>query len=161
MKIALGVVLVLGLALGLSSRDEEAGAAVIAMDVNDLTDGSTLIIRAHVIGQDVAWTEDGNMIVSSFELQPIETLKGQVSGNPVVKVPGGEIDGLKIRNGEAPVFALGEQVVVFLKANADGTWLTYGWFQGKYTLLSDLGVRELAGTNYDSFRAQILAAVGN
>ena len=57
--------------------------------------------------------------------------------------------------------ALGEQVVVFLKPDAEGTQRVYGWFQGKYTLLADLAVRELNGVNYDTFRGQILAALND
>ena len=133
MKKALAVVLALGLVLGASSTDDQAEAAVIAMDTNALTDGSTLVMRAAVTDRTVAWTEEG---------------------------PGGELGGIKIRNAEAPEFGLGEQVVVFIKPAAAGKNRIYGWFQGKYTLLGN-DVRELNGVDYETFRGQILAALND
>ena len=158
MKIALAAVLALGMAFGWSSFDEPLEAAVIAMDVNALTHGSNLVLRAQVVDSSVAWTSDGNMIYSSFALVPVEALKGTAHSTIVVRVPGGELGGIKIRNGEAPDFALGEDVVVFLKAQEDGSYMTYSWFQGKYTVLGGTEIRELNDTNYSTLRDQILAA---
>jgi hypothetical protein len=161
MKKALAVVLALGLVLGASATDEDAEAAVIAMDVNDLTDGSTLVMRANVIDHSVAWTPDGAMINSTLELQPLEVLKGSAPNNVLVEVPGGDLGGIRIRNAEAPEFALGEQVIVFVKADEDGKNRVYGWFQGKYTVLEGNAIRELNGVDYETFRGQILAALSN
>lgn len=160
MKKALAVVLALGLVLGASSTDDHAEAAVIAMDTNALTDGSTLVMRAAVTDRTVAWTEDGAMINTTFELQPLDVLKGTATSAVTIEVPGGELGGIKIRNAEAPEFELGEQVVVFIKPDAAGKNRIYGWFQGKYTLLGN-DVRELNGVDYETFRGQILAALND
>lgn len=161
MKKAFAAVLALGLILGTSTEDDRAEAAVIALDTNDLTDGSSLVMRAAVSDRLVAWSADGAMINTTFELQPLEVLKGTATSPITVEVPGGDLGGIKIRNAEAPEFALGEQVVVFVKPDANGVNRIYGWFQGKYTLLGDNAIRELNGVDYETFRGQILAALND
>lgn len=146
--------LALVLALGGSGR-----AAVVALDVADLTAGADLCVRAQVVAAQSAWTADQTMIHTTYTLEVLETLKGAPQGMLEVSVPGGDLDGIRIRNGEAPEYRVGEQVVAFLKTDPEGDRLmTFGWFQGKFTLL-DGKVRELADGSWTDLRNDILASV--
>ncbi len=159
MRSTLVVASILAVCLALPGGERPAGAAVIPMDLDRLVEGADVALRGDVVAAEPAWTADGSMIYTTYTLRTTEALMGQVPGEVQVRVPGGTLNGLRIRNGEAPVFTLGEDVVCFLRPEASGpAWTTYGWFQGKYTLVGGM-VRELVGVDYGAFRADILQAV--
>lgn len=135
----------------------EAGGSVIELSLQQLVDGSTHCVRGIIMSQNTQWVANGGMLETTYTIQVAETLKGDDTALHTITVPGGDKDGIRIRNAAAPVYQLGEEVVAFLRASPQGL-TTYGWFQGKYTILNGM-VRELSDTNYDSFRSDILTAV--
>lgn len=138
-----------------------AGASVIPLGIPELTAQSDLCIRGEVIDAVAEWTNGGNMIHTTYTIQTAETLMGTAAALVKVRVPGGDRDGIHIRNAEAPVYEPGEEVVCFLRPEPGlGTWATFGWFQGKFTILNGM-VRELPSTSYDALRGQILQAAAN
>ncbi|MEE9395060.1 MAG: hypothetical protein V3W41_21435 [Planctomycetota bacterium] len=161
MKRLLALLFVFGVTWALPAADESAEAAVIAMTLDDLAQGADAIFAGQIISKSSSWTENGAMINTEFTVQVTSTLKGQLPQQVTVKVPGGDLDGIKIRNAEAPTFELGESVYVFGQHDtATDQYKTYGWFQGKYTVLNGM-VRELNGVSVDEFHTQILNAVNN
>lgn len=141
---------------------DDAGAAVRPLSLSDLVAGADLCVRGVVVEATPAWTPDHGMIHTTVEINLVETLMGDPGDVLEVRVPGGDLDGISIRNGEAPAFAVGEDVVVFLRADpeAPGQYRTYGWFQGKLTLLGGM-VREMQATTWTALRSDILWLVEN
>lgn len=141
---------------------QDAGAAVRPLTLNDLVDGADLCVRGIVVEATPAWTADQGMIYTTVVINPIETLMGSHAGPIEVRVPGGDLNGISIRNGEAPAFGVGEDVVVFLQPDpaAPGQYRTYGWFQGKLTLLAGM-VREMQNVAWSGLRSDILWMVEN
>ena len=161
MKRLLALLLVFGVTLALPAADETAEAAVVAMSLEDLAQGSDAIFAGQVISKSSEWTANGAMINTRFTVLVTSTLKGALPEQVTVMVPGGDLDGIKIRNAEAPNFEVGERVYVFGKYDAEAEeYKTFGWFQGKYTVLNGM-VRELNGVNQDQFHSQIIAIVNN
>ena len=152
--------LILSALMVVPSGQQPASAAVIPLSLNDLVQQSDVCIRGQVVNASSAWSEGDSMIFTIYTVQMTEQLMGQSVESVQVRVPGGTLDGVRIRNGEAPTYLVGEEVVCFLRPEAGGTWQTFGWFQGKYTLLNGM-VREMLGTSYDALRADILTAVAN
>lgn len=140
----------------------DAGAAVRPLSLNDLVDGADLCVRGTVVEATPSWTADQAMIYTTVVISPIETLMGSHTGTIEVRVPGGDLDGLSIRNGEAPSYGVGEDVVVFLQPDpgAPSQFRTYGWFQGKLTLLGGM-VREMQNVSWQGLRSDILWMVEN
>ena len=152
--------MIVALCLGLfwvPTGNPQVESSVVELSLQQLVEGSTHCVRGVVVSQDTAWTEAGGMLETTYTLQVSETLLGQESPSINVTIPGGDKDGVRIRNAAAPVYELGEEVVAFLRTTPQGT-TTYGWFQGKYTILDGM-VRELSNTNVESFRTAILNAI--
>lgn len=152
--------MIVGLCLALAwvpIGNPQAEGSVVELSLQQLVNGSTRCVRGVVVSQDTQWVANGGMLETTYTIQVAETLLGVGATTVTVTIPGGDKDGVRIRNAEAPVYELGEEVVAFLRTTPEGT-STYGWFQGKYTILDGM-VRELANTNYDSFRTAILNAV--
>ena len=141
---------------------DDAGAAVRPLSLTQLVEGADLCLRGQVLSTTPEWTADNGMIYTTVRISLIETLMGSPDDVVEVRVPGGDLDGISIRNGEAPAYLPGEDVVVFLKPDpaAPDQYLTYGWFQGKLTLLGGM-VREMQATAWSDLRGDILYAVEN
>ncbi|MCA9319313.1 MAG: hypothetical protein KDB53_01195 [Planctomycetes bacterium] len=155
------IALVLTAVLAVPVAERRATAAVIPMSVADLALQAPVCLRGQVIDARAAWTPDGAMIYTTYTIQRSETLIGQVPDLVLVRVPGGDLNGIHIRNGEAPSYIVGEEVVCFLEPEAGlPSYRTFGWFQGKFTILGGW-VRELLTTPYDSLRQDILEAAAN
>ena len=134
-------------------------AQVRAMDLDDLTNEATYIVRANVTAKNVYWTENalGNMIVSDYELRVTDTVKGAIDGTVVLQCYGGQIGDLRLHASEEAAVAVGEDVVLFLADHplSEGRYQVHGAFQGKYEVIGD-SVRELQDVTYDRFRADIV-----
>jgi hypothetical protein len=138
-----------------------AGAAmsVRPMSVAQLTQESDRVVLADVSSISSAMVGDG-MIYTYVTLDVRESWKGAAASRVVVRVPGGVVGGLRLHIPEAPRFAVGESVAVFLR-NAADDWTasveTVGWFRGKFSVVGQ-SVRELRDTSVSSLRAQVEAA---
>ena len=102
---------------------------------------------------------DGQKIVTDVTIVPVRNLKGDGATPFVITIPGGTMGGITLRASEAPRFAVGEQVVLFLKPGA-GPCDVYGWYRGKYTVV-DGKVRELVDTTVETFTAQLEQIIRN
>jgi hypothetical protein len=138
-------------------RENATQASVVALSIEELTQGADLCVRGSVIDKQSSWIENGGMIETTFTIAPTEFLKGTPSSTVKVRVLGGDLDGMSIRAGEAPTYGLGEDVVVFGKLRPDGDYTTFGWFQGKLTLLNN-EVREMLNTDWNELRTRIQRA---
>jgi len=96
----------------------------------------------------------GQEIVTDVTVVPSENLKGTGTSPFVVTIPGGTVGNVTLRVSEAPRFAVGETVLLFVKPN-NGPCGVYGWFKGKYSVVNGR-IRELANTTFAQFRQQLL-----
>jgi len=143
-------------------------SAVVPLSVQELTLDSTVVIRGVVRDKDVHYSDDarGQLIVSDFDVSVLEVLKKgaatELPGRLLVEVEGGRIGNIAMRNNEAPLVQLGEEVVMFLKphSHVQGAWLVYGCFQGKLTILDGM-VREAMNQSWSDLRQEILGHVRN
>jgi len=79
------------------------------------------------------YKEDEGNIYTQVILRVEQTIKGETQGEVVIRVPGGEVDGLRLWVEDAPSFQLGERAVVFLE-EGEGIFNVVGGFQGKFTI---------------------------
>lgn len=111
-----------------------------SVDLNYLCRGAEHIVVGTVTdirGYRAEWPGIGEVIFSDVTIAPTDQWKGQLpAGDPLVlQVPGGRApDGVEMRVSEAPRFAKGEKVLVFVHTYLDRPWVR-GWEQGKYTVV--------------------------
>ena len=107
---------------------------VLELRVEELTKRADEVVRARVLERQSRWSEDGHSIHTFTTLEVISNLKGQASGLVTVRQLGGEVDGVgSFVSGDAH-FEVGEEVIVFLRANPDGEPVFHliGLGQGKF-----------------------------
>ncbi len=143
MRRALVLLALLSLSLG----------SVRLLSLADLCKGSTRIVVGGVTKMTSHW--EGSLIVTDVTIVPNENLKGSGAAPFTVRIPGGTIGDVTLKAGEAPVFAVGEMVVLFLKTGSGSPCDVYGWFRGKYTVVGGQ-IRELKNTSLAQYRASIL-----
>ena len=103
-------------------------------DVATLTRASDAVVHARVVRQSSAYGVGGGQIFTTVALQPIETWKGVVEPQLSVLVPGGSVGELSQTVQGSAAFRDGEEVVVFLKARAQGVYSVEKLALGKFAV---------------------------
>ena len=117
-----------------------ASALVLELSLEELTLGADHIATGTVSELESRWENDG-LIYTYVTLQPEEYLKGDSAADELtVKVPGGTVGGITLRVADAPRFAAGERVLVFLEDEHSPVYRSLGGFQGKQTISNGLVV---------------------
>lgn len=117
-----------------------ASLAAVALDVSVewLARDSDAVVRGTVTAREAAWAGDGKKIFTTVRLRVSEVWAGSARGNTEVEVvvPGGEVGEWGQRVAGAPVFAEGEEVVVFLRRDGPAAFRVNGLALGKFTVES-------------------------
>jgi hypothetical protein len=121
-------------------------------DIESLTASADAVVHGRVIRQSSAWGKGGGQIFTTVVMRPIETWKGAAHGEIAVLVPGGEVGDLSQTVQGAAAFRDGEEVVVFLRRRAPGTYGVEGMALGKFAVataanLPKRAVRDRRGVN--------------
>lgn len=103
--------------------------------MNDMIKLSTAIVRGRVDSPQGGMV--GSMIYTFYHLQVTETLKGTISGEAQVAVPGGVARGLRQIIAGAPEITPGADYVFFLWTSRSGVTQIIGLSQGLFMLRKD------------------------
>jgi hypothetical protein len=116
--------------------------------IEQLSDFSTLVVRARVADVTTQWDPAVNAVYTYATLDVSETWKGTLSGPSrriVVKMLGGQIDGVELRVHGQAGFEAGEDVAVWLDVRPrDGTLYPTGLAQGVWRLTDSPGDQSIA-----------------
>lgn len=100
--------------------------------------GSELIITGRVLAAWSDWTPDRSAVVTDVEIELDEVWKGiPLSDRIVVRTLGGTVDGVTLEVDGAARFVNGEEVLLFLDEQADGSLTPWGMRFGKYSVVGD------------------------
>ncbi len=115
-------------------------ALMVKLDLEDLTQNSNLVIRATVENMRCSWNAEHRRIFTFATLTVKEPIKGSSPNSTInITYPGGVVGDTAYIVEDTPQFRPGEDVIVFLKdKNPEGLREVYGWFQGKYTIESNV-----------------------
>ncbi|MFL6197949.1 MAG: fibronectin type III domain-containing protein [Thermoanaerobaculia bacterium] len=121
-------------------------SATTALPIRDssLADQAAVIAEGTVTGAGPAgFPSGGGRPATEYRLRVERLVKGDVpAGSLVVRVPGGTAaNGLKLKIWGAPEFHIGERALVFLVANADGSYGPLHLAQGTFHELRSEGRR--------------------
>lgn len=116
---------------------------------------SERIVEGRVLALEPRW--QGELIVTDVVVLPEKNLRGRGFDPITLTVPGGSMGPTTLHVSKAPQFVVGEDVLLFLRANQ---WCpVLGWERGKLTVENGL-VRELGGLPLAAVEKDILAALG-
>jgi hypothetical protein len=108
------------------------------------------IVEARVGALETRW--QGELLVTDVALQPTKNLKGGNNDPFIVTIPGGTLGETTLHVSKAPKFAVGEDVVLFLRQH---NWCpVLGWERGKLTVV-DGRVAELNGLPLELLEADV------
>jgi hypothetical protein len=103
--------------------------------VAELTAGSTDIVRGRVQTVVSQWENGAKTIATYASISVEERLKGDGPDVVTVRVPGGQVGDVGLWVEDTPVFAEGQEVIIFLEATDDLSFMQVrGDFQGEFTV---------------------------
>lgn len=122
-------------------------AQVMQMSAEELTMESTSILYGKCTNMESAWTEDGEMILTTVTVVPEYYLKGNLGNEVSITVPGGQVGDIVYEVSEMPAFQKGEEVFAFIWQHPSGVNLVTGGYQGKMKIDKDVktGIRTVPG----------------
>lgn len=95
------------------------------MPLAERVQGAGVVVVATPVNVSATWRQNAlgdRLIVSRFQLQVEETLKGARRNDAVVDLEGGTLDGFTLRVSSLPTLEPGERAVFFLDGQADGSF---------------------------------------
>jgi hypothetical protein len=127
------------LGLVILSLSSPAPAAEYAYEISmsEMLDGAEQVVNGRVEDTKTEWGDDG-LIYTVVTLQSEDTLHHSNAPDVTFRVPGGTVGDLSLTIPGAPVFSVGQDVVVFL----DGDRLR-GFGQGAFLVEAGLAKRDL------------------
>ncbi len=124
----------LGLTLVLAARERAGATVLVPMADEELVASSSFIVVGQVI--DIESVELRRARIETRVTLAVETVvKGHIVGDTIVlRQPGGRVGGRGVYIHGAPEFAVGEDVLVFLRRTARGTLQVNGLALGAYRI---------------------------
>jgi hypothetical protein len=115
-----------------------AGATVLVpADFNEIVGGSEIIAYARVIDVRPQWADGRRWIDTVVTAEVVSYLKGGSEQEIAFKVPGGKLGRYRSVLVGAPVFAPGDEAVLFLKTHGESMPDVFGVNQGVFRVKVD------------------------
>ena len=118
---------------------------VLRLELPQLVKQSDSIVQGHVEDVTVQWDSTRNMAYTYVSIAVDDPMKGERRRNLVIRQVGGKVGALTVGVSGMPQFEKGEQVIVFLKTQPDGTFIVLGLNQGKYQITDDFAISNVSG----------------
>jgi hypothetical protein len=109
-----------------------AAAVVPRYSFEQLVDTSERVVEGRVVRRSVGWDRARQFIWTHYEIAVSDTIKGATSPTVIVSEPGGTLDGQTLVIPGVPLYATGEEVVLFLHRTPIGYLRTNGYEQGRH-----------------------------
>ncbi len=119
-----------GLAALLCTASASSATTLRKMDLPEIVALADRVVHARAVAGSVYWDEEGTRIYTDTTFEVLEEAKGQGPSALTVTLLGGRIDPIEMREEGAPVFATGEEVVLFALQRPDGRNDLVGFSQG-------------------------------
>ena len=130
------------------------GAEAAALSVEGLARASDAVVRGQVRKITPTLSADGRRVFTLVDVDISSTWRGKSLGTLRVIVPGGEAGGIGQRVDGAPVFAGGEEVVVFLHRAEAGGYRVAGLAQGKFSVAGMNAAPDVSRTRFVAEQVQ-------
>lgn len=128
------LVLIVATFFGLVTKQAQAGSLVKISDKN-LVLSSDAIITGKVLSIESRWNASKTNIYTDITIALNQTIKGDLGANTIViEQLGGKIGDKQIWFTGSPEFSVGEEVLLFLKANSEGVLHTAHMGMGKFSI---------------------------
>lgn len=124
-----------------------AATTVMKLDLPQLVQESDTIVQGRVDQIYSQWDADKKVIFTYVSINVEDPVKGEQRSVVTIKQLGGAIGAMNMSIVGMPRFVRGDDLLLFLKSNGDGTHHVVGLGQGKYTVANDVAVSNLSGVD--------------
>lgn len=114
-----------------------SATVVLPAEFTEVVAGSQIIVHGRVSDVRAEWVDGRRRIESVVTLEPASFLRGTPTSTVTLRVPGGQIGRLKSVTVGAPAFQVGEEVVLFLRAQGPAVPQVFGMHQGVFRVRVD------------------------
>ena len=114
-----------------------AASVALRAEVEDLAETASVVADAVVLDHSASLDPAAGAISTSYRVRVTAALAGEVSGEIVVRVPGGRVGTVTQEMLGAPELEDGARVVLFLGPQADGARAVIGLNQGAFRVETD------------------------
>lgn len=109
---------------------QSSATTLVRMDLNTLARSAEIIVRARCIHSETKWESETIWTFDDFAV--LETFKGAAPQTLRVRLPGGRINHTEVRIEGVPMFAAGEETVLFVEKTSAGDYGVTSWAQGTF-----------------------------
>jgi len=110
---------------------------LVPIEFRELVAVSPIILHGHVVDVRSDWIDGRRAIETIVTVEPAEYFKGDLGDRVTFKVPGGELGRYRTIFVGAPVFAQGDEVVLFLDGTGAAQPHVVGLSQGVFRVVPD------------------------
>lgn len=148
------------LAVWLATLSPAGATTLRRMDLPELVQKADQVVHARAIEKKVYWNEAGTQIHTDTLFEILDQAKGQGQKRLTVTMLGGRIDPVEMSAEGTPVFAIGEEVLLFTSPRPDGKKNLVGYSQGVMRVREDPQTGEKIATSELPVGTTYLQAVG-
>lgn len=105
------------------------------VSLDQLAAASDDVARVRCAGAESRWENGAIWTVTTFDL--IESMKGNLPPQVVVRLPGGKVGNLTAAVEGTPKFVPGDEAVLFLQRTRTGGYSVAGWVEGTFRIALD------------------------
>ena len=105
------------------------------LSLDQLAVASDGVARVRCAGAESRWENGAIWTVTTFDV--LDSMKGDLPAQVVVRVPGGKVGHLTAVVDGTPRFKAGEEAVVFLERRRAGGYSVAGWVEGTFRIARD------------------------
>jgi len=120
-----------------------SASTFLKQSVGDLMRASHGVVHARVTEVTSDWNAEHTYVFTYVTLEVKRALQGPKHAYETIRVPGGRVGDFHAEMEGAPVFRVGDEVVVFLGAWDDGVTMVEGYFQGLSRVERDAAGNEM------------------
>jgi hypothetical protein len=111
------------------------GTTLARLSLDQLAAAADNVARLRCVSAESHWENGAIWTVTTFDV--IETMKGNLSAQVSVRLPGGRVGHLTATVEGTPKFHPGDEAIVFLERSRSGGFSVAGWVEGTFRISRD------------------------
>lgn len=124
-------------ALALAAAVPAGASTFLAMKTDELVAASDAVVQGEVLQVHSYWSKSGRIIVTEAIVRVTDKVVGNGPSVVVLRTFGGTVEGYTVEAHGFPTFQKGQEMLLFVDNQADGTAEVTGYRQGQYRIVRD------------------------
>jgi hypothetical protein len=111
------------------------GTTLARLSLDQLSTAADAVARVRCVSAVSEWEGGSIWTVTTFDI--VETMKGNLTAQVTVRLPGGRVGHLTANVDGTPKFTPGGSAIVFLERSQQGGFSVAGWVEGTFRIARD------------------------